>query len=193
MKKVMSILILFLVVGAVFAADENKSVRIDAGMGIAASIYSAYITVTPEVLYDFGFFALGGGVKTYFGLPFADIYTAPYIMAELGWFYIGIGTSFMVKEPDPDTSETGFAIPEADSGLLPFGTIGLGLQIIPVGPGKLGVDVGVDFITSASPVEIVDDSESIIGDILGTLLSTAISAIVNSAKLGGSLFYSMQL
>jgi len=195
MKKIFFVLVFVIVSIGLFAEDDGNTARLDVGAGAALSVYSTYITLSPEVMYDMALFAVGGGVKNYFGLTFFDIYSAPYIIVELGWFYLGGGASFMLKPPDPEKSETGFTDPQADEelGFLPFLTLGMAPPLFDIGAGKLGFDVAVDFIATASPVEVVDDSGSVFGDVFGTILGTAITAVLNSFKLGISVFYQVGL
>ncbi len=186
-------LIAVLAAGTLFAEDVEPGVRIDTGFGVSASIYESFITVTPKAVYDFGLAALGGGVKTYFGLDFADIYIAPFVAAELGWFYLYFGLDIMVKAPDEAASETGFAVPAYDENLLPFASLGMAPPLFSVGPGKLGLDFSVDFIATASPVEVTDDTGSFIGDAIGTIFSTITGFVFNLIKIGASLFYTISL
>jgi len=163
--------------------------------GAAFSLYQSYITISPVIMYDLGLLAAGVGVKNYIGLTFLDAYTAPYVAVELGWFYLGAGMSFMLKAPDPAASDTGFTVPEPgeEGGILPFLTAGIAPPLFIAGPGNIGFNAAADFIVTASPVELVDDSGSVLGDIFGTILGTAVTAIFNSFKFGVSVFYSVRL
>ena len=99
MKRLVLLFLCLLVAVGAFAGEKGP--RFDIEGGAALSLYSTYVSVTPEIMYDMGLLAVGVGVKNYFGIPFHDIYTAPYALVELGWFYLGAGASFMIKAPGP--------------------------------------------------------------------------------------------
>ena len=193
MKKTILLILLLAVSGLLFAQKAAPGPRADLGIGAAGSIYQGFITATPKVLYDFGLLALGGGVKTYFGLSFKDIYAAPFITAELGWLYLYGGISFVLKGPDESTSETGFVYLSEEEDFTPFFSLGLAPPVIPIGPGKLGFDISADMIWTSSPVEIVDDSGNFLADIIATIFATAITTVMNMAKVGFSVFYTRPL
>lgn len=195
MKKMIVIILFLLLAAGLFAADPG--IRVDVDAGPALSLFSVYLNATPAVMYDFGLPAVGIGLRNYIGLSFGDIYTAPHALVELGWFYAGFGASFMLKAPNPETNEAGFAIPEPDEeegpGFLPFLTLGIAPPLVPLGPGKLGLDIYADFLATASPVVVAEDPENPVGSIIGTIFITAITAVYNMFKFGVSVTYSVQL
>jgi len=190
MKKVIIILIFIAVLFPLFA-EEEQGLRVDAGAGVYGSIHSSYISVNPELLYDFGFFAVGGGVNTIYGLSFSDFYLAPYAEVELGIFYIDGGFIFALNEPNPDAVSGGYIIPQSEAGLTPYFMLGIDAPILPLGPGELGIDVALGIMPTASPVIVVDSSENFIANIIGTIFVSIFSAAVDTVKIGASIYYTV--
>lgn len=193
MKKTLFVVILVCLI-AVSASSQNAGpIRLYTSAGASVSISSVYLTLNPQIRYAMSRFAVGGGVKNYLGLAFTDVYTAPYVVGSLGSLYLGLGATFRIVDPDPAKSETGYALPEAETegNLVPFITMGISKGIKGIGPGSLGFDISLDFLPSAVPVEEVDDSESDIGDIIGSIIATAAEAIFNSAKIGIAALYTI--
>ena len=189
MKKICILLILIVIAGSAFAEDK-AGLRVDGGVGFAASLNSQYITATPEIMYDFGFIALGAGAKAYFGTTYKDVYAAPYAEVELGWLYLDVGTIFTLVEPDPALSETGYVTPSSSGELLPFGVLGLDIPLIELGPGMLGVDANMAIAPTATPV-VYADTENILGDILVTIFANIFVAGADLIKAEASVYYTL--
>lgn len=193
MKKMFFFLVLILILLPLTTiAADGSGVRIDGGIGLTGSIYSSFVSVKPEVLYDFGLVAVGGGVDSLFGLTFSDIYIAPYAEVELLWFYLAGGAIFELKEPEPNAEKApdGYMSPtDSDSGINPYVVLGANGPIVPIGPGHLGGDIYFGVIPTATPVQVVEGSENFLSDIIGTIILSLFSAAFDLFKLGGSIYY----
>ncbi|MBI9108971.1 MAG: hypothetical protein JEZ04_19665 [Spirochaetales bacterium] len=190
MKRILIMLIFVAVLSPAFAEDK-QGLRIDAGAGLYGSIYSTYISVNPELLYDFGFFAVGGGLNALYGLSFSDFYAAPYAEIELGIFYIDGGIVLPLNEPNPEAVSNGYITPESGTSPLPYVMIGLAGPIIPIGAGHIGIDLSLGIIPTASPVIAVDSSDNIFANIIGTIFISMFSAAADSIKAGASIYYTV--
>lgn len=198
MKKIIFILILITSLTPSFAeiAKTNKKdngIRIDGGIALSGSIHSSFFTINPEVLYDFGFLAVGVGVNTMFGLTFSDIYIAPYAELELGWFYLAGGAIFELKTPVPDSEKApaGFIKSEDGSEISPYIVIGANAAIIPLETGAIGIDINLGFIPTATPIQVVDNSDNFLANLIGSIFISLISASFDSIKAGGSIYYTV--
>ncbi len=196
MKNRFILSILLFIAPFAFAEDQEGAFRGSFSVGVSASVYQSFFTVSPALFYDFGLPALGGGAKIQFGMAYADIYAAPYLGAELGWVYLHGGFNFLVKGPDPAASANGFVVPQTGEDgdmFLPYLALGIAPPLFKAGPGSLGLDIGLAIAPSASPVEIQDGADNILGDILATMLGTVFGAVFNLIKLGLSLSYTIAL
>ena len=175
-----------------YSASETKGLRIDGGAGVTGSIHSTFLTVNPEIMYDLGVLAAGIGVNNLFGLTFQDIYTAPYIQLELLWFYLAGGAVFELKGPEPNEEKApdGYMTAADEPQFIPYIALGADFIVIPIGSGGIGIDLNAGIIPTATPVQIAEDQDSIIGKIVGSLVLSGMSAVVDSVKVGASIYYS---
>jgi opacity protein-like surface antigen len=175
MKKLFAMVVLFmLLAGAVMADEKENNWRLQAKTGIAGSLVSSYITPDITLLYNPLFVSFGGGLKSFFGTKYGDIYLAPYGTVELAWFYVNLGVSMQVKEPDEP-----MATPASDYSPFYFST-GL-YPRIKAGPGWLVFGGNMDVLATASPVI---EGDHFMETIILTMFGAGFSLVKFEAGLG---------
>jgi hypothetical protein len=190
LKKLFFILVIVLAGGLVHVSAEEDGenggqFELKGSISLGSSIATQYLSVHPAFVWKPSFFGLGIGVKNFLGLNYADIYMAPYARIELSWFYLGGGASLSVKGPyDP----TGIVIDVPTVSL--FATTGLAVPIIPLGPGKLGLDISLDFFISSIEV---DDPDSIEEALFVTPFAVGLATILTMPKLTAGVHYVVSL
>ncbi len=169
------------VVSAQEEEENDGNFELKGSISLGSSIATQYVSVHPAFVWKPSFFGIGIGVKSFLGLNYADIYAAPYGRIELSWFYIGAGASLSVKGPF-DPAGIVIDVPTASF----FATAGLAAPIIPLGPGKLGLDISLDFFISSIEV---DDPESIEEALFVTPFAVGLAAILTMPKLTAGVHY----
>lgn len=178
---------LFVTVGAAAQADRGDGpVKIDLSTQFSSSIFAAHLSVTPSAVYRFGPLGVGAGIKTYVGLGHDAVYLGPYVRGEIGWFYLGAGPLVLLRQP------TGSEWATFAEGLTVLVPAGAQIPLMPIGPGRLGVDLGAEFSLTPSKA-IIAESDSIIGTILGSIVATTFGVVMNTIKLNVGLYYSFRL
>lgn len=187
-RGIIAVLILVIFGGWAFgqAADDPGPVKVDLSTGLTSSIFAAHWSITPSAAYRFGIFGVGAGFKTHVGIGHEALYLGPYVRGEIGWFYLGVGPLFLLQQP----SGTEWArLDDAISVIVPAG---FQIPLLPVGPGRLGVDLGLDFSLTTTRV-LSAESDSVIGTIIGTIVATTFGAVMNSFKATAGVFYTFRL
>ncbi len=155
----------------VMAEDDEKRIKDEGAIGhvfstqIGSSLISPYVSANYGLLLQKSIFGIGGGVKSYFALQEAGVYLAPYGRLELSLLYFGLGVGIPVTQPDEEDAI------RADVG--PFLTIGTAPGFIPLGPGKLGIDLSADIMLTAVPRSDGENPlEDVVGDLFAVMLGT---------------------
>ena len=182
------LLIFVVAVGAAVAQpiDDPGPVKVDLSAGLTSSIFAAHWSITPSAVYRFGIFGVGAGIKNHFGIGHDAFYLGPYVRGEIGWFYLGLGPLFLLQQP------SGSEWAEFTEGVTVIVPAGFQIPFLPVGPGRFGVDVGLDFSLTPSKV-VVAESDSIIGTIIGSIAATIVGTVANAIKVNAGLFYTVRL
>lgn len=166
-------------------ADDPGPVKVDLSAGFTSSIFAAHWSVTPSAVYRFGIFGVGAGMKAHFGIGHDALYLGPYVRGEIGWFYLGLGPLFLLQQP------SGSEWARLDDGVSVIVPSGFQIPLVPVGPGRLGVDLGLDFSLTTTRV-LTAESDSVIGTIIGTIVATTFGAVMNSFKANLGVFYTVR-
>ena len=191
MKRSASVcVILFVAAGWVAgqAADppEAGPVHVALATQLTASVFAAHVSVNPSVAYRFGLLGAGAGVKAYRGLGHDGFYVGPYGRIELGWFYLGAGPFFLLRQPSGDDWV------QVDGGTSFIGLAGIQVPLARLGPGQLALDTGIDF--SVTPSKLIEsESDSFVGALIGSIVATIVGAAANSLKANVGLAYSLRL
>lgn len=187
-RGIVAALVVVLVAGAAVAQTQDNlgPVKIDVSTGITSSIFAAHWSVTPSAVYRFGIFGIGAGVKSHFGIGHDAFYLGPYVRGEIGWFYLGLGPLILLQQP------SGSEWARLDDGVSVIVPSGFQIPLVRVGPGRLGVDLGLDFSLTTTRV-LTTESDSVIGTIIGTIVATTFGAVMNSFKANAGLFYSVRI
>lgn len=172
--------ILFLLILCSVSAFGQMGLKGDVSGGGVLSIGGIHLSAKTSLSYQPGLIGIGGGVKGFYGFTLNDLYLAPFIKVDLGSLYLGAGGLFMLTE---EREGTATPIPEVGQIALPFVTLGLAAPLGGEGPGRLGMDVSIDF----APTAIESDAEN-----LGEALGSAIVAALGSFKLSLGLLYSFK-
>jgi hypothetical protein len=99
------------------------------------SWFGSYVSTEPHFIWRPAWFGLGAGAKLSAGTTQFDLHAAPFARVELWWMYMNAGWSFEL------VAHTERYRPFAD-GL--FVAAGASPDLIPLGYGRLGIDVGVE-------------------------------------------------
>lgn len=159
--------------------EQTTNFQYKTTFGIGSSLATQYLSLNPAFLWKPDFFGAGLGVKNFLGLNYGDIYIAPYLRSEFGWFYLGGGWTFPVKGP----GDVGNVV-EVPSSF--FATLGLAAPIVDLGPGKLGVDISIDgFVSSIE----VDDPKSIEEALLVTPFVAGMGVVLTIPKINAGVMY----
>ena len=118
------------------------------------------------------------------GLRYADAYLAGFARLDIGWVYLSAGISVPVKGP---REQPGLVITTPVAG--PYLALGLAHGFIPLGTGKLGLDVGAEALFTAVGVDPGDDAGSAVGSVIGAVLLSIFGAV----KVQVSVLYEMRL
>jgi len=189
MKRGIIVLLLFVVVVGVAVAqptDDPGPIKVDLSTGLTSSIFAAHWSVTPSAVYRFGIFGVGAGIKNHFGIGHDAFYLGPYVRGEIGWFYLGLGPLFLLQQP------SGSEWAEFTEGVTVIVPAGFQIPFLPVGPGRLGVDVGLDFSLTPSKV-VITESDNIFATIIGSIVATTFGVVMNAIKVNAGLFYTLRL
>lgn len=189
MKRILvALLVAVLVVGAAVgqARDDAGPVKVDLSAGLTSSVFAAHWSVTPSAVYRLGWFGLGAGLKSHFGIGHDALYLGPYARGEIGWFYLGIGPLFLLQQPEG--SEWG----EIERGATVIVPAGFQIPLLPLGPGRLGADLGLDFSVTP-PKVVVDEYDNIFATIIASIAATVVGAVVGTIKVNAGLFYSFRI
>lgn len=197
MKRVISLFMLIALVAvaavgqdgptADVATNGSSDVTLDLGAHYTASVFTGLWGVNVSGVYQLGAFGAGGGLKSFFGVGHQAVYLAPYGRLELGWLYFGLGPLVLLQQP----AESGWASPELPVTFM--GTAGLGIPLIPVGPGHLGLDLGMDLSVTPFPVPDTESTGNFIADFFAAIAVGTVGAVVNTFKVSGGVFYTVGL
>ena len=183
MRRTMLTVVLAALLCAAAAGVYADSVKVDVSTQLTASVYAVHWTTNPSVVYRPANLGFGAGVKTYVGLGYEALFIGPYARFEAGPFYFGAGPLFLPVQPTDGTWAT------VTNGVSFIGLVGLHIPIVPIGPGRLGIDTGIDISITPSPI-IESDTGNIIADILSTIVTTALGGVVNATKVNIGVYYS---
>jgi hypothetical protein len=187
-RTLVALLLAVLVVAAAVGQvqDDARPVKVDLSAGLTSSVFAAHWSVTPSAVYRLGRFGLGAGLKSHFGIGHDAFYLGPYARGEIGWFYFGIGPLFLLRQP------TGSEWAEIDMAATVIVPAGFQIPFLPLGPGRLGVDLGLDFSLTPSRV-LVTESDNIFAAIIGSIVATTAGVVMNTIKANAGLFYTFRI
>jgi hypothetical protein len=178
-KSVLFIVILLCCAVSAFAAEGDSSqVFLTAKADLTACLFSAYATPAVSLVWQPKILGIGAEARGLIGLADGDVYLVALGLVKVWWFYAGVGIDLPVSY-----GSTGMSI--SSDGLLPAITLGLDAPLWQIGPGKLGINAGVDFILTA----IAADSEDPFGAAIGSLIMT----VYGSVKADIGITYSIPL
>ncbi len=166
MKRVLIItftsIFLFSTVPLFADGNLNLDFKIDGSLSIISGIF---ITPSVRAIYDMGVFGAGAELKYTHNLTYNDSYLLGFGIAKLGPIYGGLGFAAKLTNAHDPTGEYYFATSE--TGIELALTCGALFKPIPLGPGKLGFNLGFDLFPSDTPVESseVSDPADLIGSI----------------------------
>lgn len=151
-------------------------------VALSPSLNFNHLSLDAFGLINGNFLSLGLGIKSYLGLNYDAFFLAPYVRAELGWFYLGAGPLFLLQQPtDP-------AITRIENDVSFLATAGIAIPIWKHDYGRLVFTTGLD--VSATPSRVISpDTDNIIAKILITIFATSINFIANSIKFNIGLGY----
>jgi hypothetical protein len=184
-----------------FADTENEGIRnlLVVKSGAAVGLYEPWITGNVE--YDLMLWrSLGIGAELGInqGLTYQDLHATGFIFVKLGWFYLGGGISYELKDSVlPENSEYDtFAYPTDP--INPAFTTGLNIPIFKIGPGKLGLCSSLDWYVTDEPIYFEDFEEDegflvyIIRQIFSGVAQTVVGVLL-SGKPALEVSYTMGL
>jgi hypothetical protein len=180
MKKIAFLLCILMLPVFIVSADGYFSV--DTTMSFGLCLNSAHFIPEAAGMYRNGILGVGGGVKTIFGLNFTEIYLAPYIKGQLGWFYIAAGAALAVKPPNEEPGYD-YYLPGPPVMVM----LGLSNTFISLGPGELGFNVGFSAFPSYFELEEAAD----VGGAIGNAVGGAIIAALTLIKVNLGIMYSI--
>ena len=185
MKRCAVVLIVCLTAGLA-GAQEAREARweIDAGAGASIALTSAYITVSGSASFKPRVMGIGIAAKALAGLSYADMYLAAWGRVDIGWLYLGGGVALPVKPPREDTGLT-LTTPVVG----PYLALGLAHGFIPMGPGKLGLDLGAEAFFSVVGVEPGED----VGSAIGSGIAAVLLSLFGAVKVTASVIYEVRL
>ena len=166
---------------------DSSDITLDLGAHYTASVFTGLWGVNVSGVYQLGALGAGGGLKSFFGVGHEAVYLAPYGRLELGWLYFGLGPLVLLQQP----TDSGWASPATPVTFL--GTAGMGIPLIPVGPGYLGLDLGTDLSVTPFPVPDAESTGNIIADFFAAIATGTVAAVVNTFKVSGGVFYTVGL
>lgn len=189
-KKWMAVLSGLLVFAGVVFADEG--LNISAGTGAAITLLTKpYVYEDVSLDYEFGNgIALGGGVKVYENIRRA--LKANDFADDEAWGYVIPYTMFQYK---CFTAEAGANLfPEADGNLfrLFFFRLGGDVPLFDCGPGKIGIDFGLETWLSRYAVALDSESSDAAKGFIGAF-GTAFGTLFNIPKATIGLKYYLPL
>jgi hypothetical protein len=129
-------LLLLVVVLPLHASDQGLFAS--ASLDFAASVSG--ISSAPAVSFweALGTVGLGVQIRTIVGFQIWDVSVAPMALLKLGVFDLGLGVSFLVRQPPVPY----YAF---ENGIAPAAMVGLSLPFLEAGPGKVVASVGAGF------------------------------------------------
>ncbi len=189
MKK--TIVLLFLLV-SLAASAEGTGLFLTGNLDYSLSVYNNYFS--PSVAFYWqpgGVFGIGAEVKSYMSPYAGDIYLAAMVLGKLWWMDLGVGVSFTLRQPDPVTP----ALIAPTNEFLPYLRLGLTAPVFQLGPGKLGFNASLDFVSTAFPPYVPEDVDSIgdfIGQIFVMMIVVPFQFVANYGKLSAGVNYTIE-
>jgi hypothetical protein len=122
------------------ASDQGLFATASPDFAVSTSGISGAAAVS--VWKTLGMVGLGVQVRTIVGFQIWDVSIAPMALLKLGVFDLGLGASFLVRQPDVPYSAF-------ENGIAPAAMIGLSLPFLDAGPGKITASVGAGFLPTA--------------------------------------------
>jgi len=196
------VLILFFLFCFTLYADDNEPgenakknvAQLTIKTGGALGVYEPWITGNVEFSYLFwGWLGVGAEAGIHSGLTYQDLHSTGYLFLKLGGFYIGGGVSLEMADSmlPADSEYDTFSTIEM---FHPAVTMGLLIPIIQLGPGKLGVNLSLDWFVTDIPIYYLEqeEDESIIAYIIKQIVSglgQTVAGVIASGKLGVELSY----
>ena len=189
-RTVLSILMLGLFLAAALAgAQYNSGWRADAGLDAAASITQPYAAPEAAAVYSPGNFGIGGGIKSYVGLLYADIMAAPYVRSEIGAFYLNLGGVLEAKTPRPRSGKVALSISDLSVPVSPYLAMGIDPTIVETAGARWKLDFALEGFFSGF---YVDESEDL-GDALGLIAVLPFGLALNFPNVSLGVTYSYGL
>ncbi|MFP4113150.1 MAG: hypothetical protein ACOCWX_01145 [Spirochaetota bacterium] len=125
------------------AREQSAELYAESNVSMTMSFFGAYVAAEPHLVWRPSWFGLGVGAKLLAGTSQFDLHAAPFVRAELLWLYANAGWDFeMLGGADRYQPITGG----------PFVAAGIAPDLIAFGPGRLGIDAGIEaFFPNGDP------------------------------------------
>ncbi|HON89278.1 MAG TPA: hypothetical protein PK025_09155 [Spirochaetales bacterium] len=184
MKRVALLVVFSIVLGVgSFAFTQDLSPwQAGAYVQMASSIFFSHLAFDTFGLISGELLRFGAGVKTFIGLNYNAIFLAPYVRAEFGWFYMGAGPLFLLKQPE-DPSIVNI---ENSISFLLFN--GVAITVWKHDYGRLVFTLGLDASITPNPYISINTGD-FARDILFAILIYPIAFISHAIKLNAGLGY----
>ena len=117
-----------------FTRYAETNVQLDVGF------FGIYLAAEPHVIWRARRFGAGVGVKLLAGATQLDLHAAPFVRVELWWLYANAGWTVELASRTDRYQAVG-------NGL--FTAAGIAPDLIGLGHGRLGVDLGLEFYLPA--------------------------------------------
>lgn len=102
---------------------------------LSVNLFALYLATEQHVVLRRPSAGVGLGLRTTVGTAQPDVAVAPFIRGELGRFYLNAGWVFPVSFVIEAPRQYAFG---------PYAAIGAAFRLVSVGPGSLGIDLGVE-------------------------------------------------
>jgi len=178
-RKTLCVFFLLLCVASFLLAEEGSHpFTLTAKTDFALCLFEAYVVPNVSFTWQPGRIGVGVDLRSLVGLRDGDVYGLACVDARIGrFFYIGGGLCVPISYGDSGAASSSESV-------TPALTLGFDIPIISIGPGKLGINAGMDYLITWDT--LTNDND------LGAALGNAIWAPTYGAiKADIGLIYSL--
>lgn len=115
--------------------DSRDLIHFETNAGFDLSFFAFSLHAEPHIVFRPTRFGIGLGAKLFVGGSHFDFLVAPFGRLELGWFYLNGGYVFEIVDAIDRYQMV-------EDGVL--ASLGIAPGLLPVGEGRLGLDVGLE-------------------------------------------------
>ena len=139
MPRLSRLALLPLVIALAFVAAERADAQLAAESGLFASagLYGAYLGWTTHAVWNPGLLRAGLRLSVYTGTTQFPLHAVPFARGQLGWFYLQAGWDLPLRG-SPDGYQPLSDGIHAAAGIAP--------GVLPLGAGRLGIEVGLEYL-----------------------------------------------